>query len=461
MNHRIGPFNKIVMKIAIDVSQIVYGTGVSNYTSELIKNLLKIDKENTYLLFGASLRSYFKLKQFKNEIDSAPNVHFKFLPLPAFLAEILWNRLRIFPIEKFIGNIDILHSSDWTQPRVKSLETKRITTVHDMIPYLFETSVHPKIVKTHKRRLAKVKEEVDLILADSHTTKEDIVKFLEIPETKIKVVYLAPSEKFKNLESELVSQVLEKYKIKKPYILSVATQEPRKNIQKLLDAFEQIQKRRPELSLVLTGKYGYGPGLRTGENVIITDYVPDEDLIALYSGCRVFAYPSLYEGFGLPVLEAMACGAPVVTSNNSSMAEIAKNTAILVDPRSLTQLTRAIEMVLDLNMENYQKMVRASLHRAQEFAWDITARETLDAYRQLRPVSKSVEIVEPEMEAEAEPQQTTETEQVETEEVETQEEALGQEEKEVREESLQVGVASEEKDDDENDTPTDRVIRES
>lgn len=371
------------MKIAIDVSQIIYGTGASNYTKNLIKALLAIDNVNNYILFGTSLRSYFKLRDFRRELENYPNVQFKYFPIPSTLSEILLNRLRLFPIDKFVGVVDVFHSSDWTQPKVKSLNTKKITTVHDMVPFLFQNSAHPKIVSTHKRRLSLVKQEVDLILADSYTTKEDIVKFLQIPEEKIRVVYLAPSQNFQYQDQEKVAPVLSKYKIKKPYILSVATQEPRKNIQKLLDVFEQIQKRRPDLSLVLTGKYGWGPGLRTSENVIWTGYVPDDDLIALYSGCRVFTYPSLYEGFGLPILEAMACGAPVVTSNNSSMAEIAKDAAILVDPRSLTQLTRAIEMVLDLNMENYQKMVQASIHRAKQYTWEKTAKETLDAYNQL------------------------------------------------------------------------------
>lgn len=369
------------MKIGIDISQIIYGTGAANYIKNLCKNLLKIDSSNEYVLFGAALRGYPKLKEIQKTLENYTNVKFKILPIPNFIIEVLFNRLRFFPIEKFIGVVDIFHSSDWTQPKVKSKTTKKITTVHDMIPFLFKSSVHPKIVSTHNRRLQLVKKEVDMVMADSKTTKEDLIKFLEIPEGKIKVVYLAPSEEFKAADEAKVNEVLSKYKIKKPYILSVATQEPRKNIQKLLDAFEQIQKRRPELYLVLTGKYGWGPRLRASENVIWTEYVPDEDLIALYTGCRVFAYPSLYEGFGLPILEAMACGAPVVTSNNSSMAEIAKDAAILIDPRSHTQLVRAIEMVLDLNMENYQKMVAASIKRAGEYTWEKTARETLDAYQ--------------------------------------------------------------------------------
>lgn len=371
------------MKIAIDISQIVYGTGVSNYTKLLVENLLKADSKNTFVLFGSSLRAYSKLKEFTDSLQEHKNIEVILKRYPPTLLEFFWNRLHIFSVDKMIGEVDIFHSSDWTQPPITNPNIKKITTIHDMVPFLFANSTHPKIAAAHKRRLERVKKEIDLILADSQTTKEDVTKFLNIPEEKVKVVYLAPSPQFEQQPEEKINEVLTKHKIKKPYILSVATQEPRKNIQKLLDVFVEIHKTRPEFHLVLTGKYGWGPGLHYTENIVWTDYVTDEDLMCLYSGARVFAYPSLYEGFGLPILEAMACGTPVVTSNNSSMAEIAKDAAILVDPRSQTQLTRAIEMVIDLNMENYQKMVKASRLRAKAYTWEKTAQQTLTAYEEL------------------------------------------------------------------------------
>lgn len=371
------------MKIGIDISQIVYGTGVSVYTKNLVENLLKIDRNNDYILFASSLRSRKKIKEFLIELEEYKNFEPKVASIPPTVLELIWNNLHVYPIEKMIGEVDVFHSSDWTQPKISSPKTKKVTTIHDMVPYIFSSSLPKKIVNNQKKRLNLVKKEIDLIIADSETTKEDIIKFLEIPESQIKTVYLAADPDFKNQDIEKVNETLEKYKIKKPYVLSVATQEPRKNIQKLIDVFSEIQLRRPELHLVLTGKYGWGPGFHAGENVIWTDYVPKEDLMCLYSGCRVFVYPSLYEGFGLPVLEAMACGAPVITSNNSSMAEVARNAAILVDPRSTSQLTRSIEMVIDLNMENYQKMAKASLERSRNYSWIKTARETLNIYNSL------------------------------------------------------------------------------
>ena len=375
------------MKICIDISQIVYGTGVSNYTNDLVENLLKIDHNNQYKLFGYSLRLNNNLREYKKKFLGYENVEFRIIHIPISAMTILWNRLHIVPIEKFVGEFDLLHSSDWIQPPVRSSKAKKITTVHDMAVYLFSSFFPSKILENQKRRMNFVINEVDRIISVSQSTKDDIEKFLKVPTKKINVISLASSPIFKPQDEEKINVVLNKFKIKKPFILSVATQEPRKNIQILLDVFEQIVKKRANVSLVLSGKYGWGPGLRSSENVIWTDYVSKEDLVVLYSSCRVFVYPSLYEGFGLPILEAMACGAPVITSNNSSMVEIAKEAAILIDPRSEGQLTKAIDMVLDLNLDNYQKMVKASLERARQYSWAKTARETLKVYEEVAGTS--------------------------------------------------------------------------
>lgn len=378
------------MKIAIDITQTPYETGVSNYTKNLVKHLLKIDHHNHYLLYGTSLRQFSKLREFVDSLPPAKNLEIKLYRFPISLAAYILGKTRILPIDKFIGPVDLIHTSDWIEPRVGSNHVRKVTTVHDLVIFLFPATRDPGIFKTQMIRLHHVKAESTLIFVDSKTTKDDLKRFLDIQENKIKVIFLAPSGDFKPQDDDKTREILAKYKIKKPYILSVGTQEPRKNIQKLIDAYVTIRKNFPQVNLVLTGKYGWGEDLNArldenpkGGKITITGFVPQEDLPVLYAGARVFVYPSLYEGFGLPILEAMAAGTPVITSNNSSMSEIAKDAAILVDPRSENQLTKAIELVLGLNLENYQKMVRASMERAKEYSWSKTAKETLKGYEEV------------------------------------------------------------------------------
>lgn len=369
------------MKIAIDISQIVYGTGVSTYTENLVKALLKIDHKNNYLLFGTSFRHYSKLRKLEQELQNFKNVDFKLFRFPISFFEIIFNRIRLLPINILIGKFDVLHSSDWIEPKVSS-KTIKVTTIHDMIPYLFPATLPKRVLNNQLRKFNLVKKESKIIISPSKTTKEDTVKFLEIPQEKIRVIPEAVSQNFKPQPQEIIDDVLDKYKIKKPYILSVSTQEPRKNIAKLIDAFEAISKDREDITLVLTGKKGWGRALEIVPNATETGYVNQEELTSLYAGCKVFVYLSLYEGFGLPILEAMACGAPTVASNNSAMAEIAEDAAILINPRNEIQIKKAIELVMGLDTDSYQKMVRASLTRARQFTWTRTARETLKVYKE-------------------------------------------------------------------------------
>ena len=177
------------MKIGIDISQIVYqGTGVASYTKNLVENLLKIDKENTYILFGSSLRRRKWLNGYMAEwLKKYKNVSIRTCFFPLSFLDFLWNRLHIFPIEWFIGPVDVFLSSDWTQPPAQ--KAKLATTVHDLTPWLYPGTLHPKITATHKRRMNWVKKECDLIICDSESTKKDVIKILGVSKKKLKVIY--------------------------------------------------------------------------------------------------------------------------------------------------------------------------------------------------------------------------------------------------------------------------------
>lgn len=381
------------MKIGIDISQIVYqGTGVASYTSSLVEGFSRVGRENQYYLFGSSLRNRNILKEFAGKLDKKvfkKRLYF----FPPKLLELLWNGIHVVPIETLIGSVDVFHSSDWLEPSTR--KAKRITTIHDMIVYKYPDSFKARgghnIVANQKRKLFFTRHYSDMVIAVSETTKQDIMDILKIPDKKIKVIYEAADPLYYSRSKNEIDLVKEKYQIKENYFLCVGTREPRKNIDRLVTAFTQIERDFPDTSLVIAGKYGWGDdssklalsqlkGSKLEEKVKILGYVEKEDLARLYSGARAFVYPSLYEGFGLPILEAMACGCPVITSNTGSMKEISGGAAKLCDPESTESIA---ESMLKIAKEEKSSLRERSLKRAGEFSWDNTALQTLESYRSL------------------------------------------------------------------------------
>jgi len=360
------------MKIAIDVSQVVFETGVSVYTKNLIMGLLSIDKVDKYLIFGGSLRKYDYLKNWVEEISvsSKRNCFHKTFHYPPLLADILWNKLHIFPIEKLIGDVDVFHSSDWTQPPSKAF---KITTIHDLVPILYPKLSQPKLVSVHKRKLEIVKKEVDRIIVPSMASRNDLVK-IGFDAGRIRVIPEAPDAIFQPQKRENVVKVKRKYRISGNYLLAVGVT-PRKNIERVLNAFEKV-KAEEKLKLVVVG-HRYS-GIQEGRGVIYLGHVPKNDLAELYSGSDALVYPSLYEGFGLPILEAFASRTAVVTSNMGSMKEVADDSAVLVDPYNINDIKDGIMKALK---ERKEYILRGK-KRLTNFSWKKSAQMTLDVYKE-------------------------------------------------------------------------------
>jgi len=370
------------MKIGIDISQLAFpGTGVATYTRNLVENLLRIDKENEYVLFYSSLRKDIKHAGLK---IGKKRVELRNYKLPPLFLEFLWNRLHILPIEEFTGHLDIFHTSDWLEPPAKC---PKVTTVHDLAIFKYPETFSPRgghnIVSNLRRKLEWVKRESKVIIAVSENTKKDIVKILDIPSEKIKVIYEAGDEVFgKKSTLRGIENAKKKYGISGNYILAVGTLEPRKNLKRLIMAFSKV-RRNSSLSLVIAGNAGWGGELEGLQGKILgvrfLGYVPKEDLAPLYAGAQCFVYPSLYEGFGLPILEAMASGCPVVTSNISSLPEVAGEMAVLVDPENIRDITEGIKEAITKREE----FIKKGFERAKEFSWEKTARQTLEVYQNL------------------------------------------------------------------------------
>jgi alpha-1,3-rhamnosyl/mannosyltransferase len=382
------------MRICIDASQVAYqGTGSGRYVEELVKALLHIDKTNEYTLFGSALNKSETLKSFFDQCSKINDskLKLKTLPFPPRLFEVFWNSLHTLSIDNFVGDIDIYHSSDWTQSPSKAL---KVTTVHDLIPFLFPEFVHPRILEAHTARLKWIEKECDAVIVDAAVTKKDIINKFNISPEKIHVIPLACDNRFfevgqkkltksENEDWKELSDVLTKYSlVKNSYILSVGTLEPRKNIKRLVESYIKLETEvKNKYPLVIVGKNAWADALPKESNIHLTGYVEDQDLPYLYAGAKCFVMPSLYEGFGLPVLESMASGTPVVCSDSSSLSEIGGDDVHYIqDPEDVESIRVIVSHLLDSDSTDLKKVAASAFNRAKGFSWERTAKETLEVY---------------------------------------------------------------------------------
>ncbi|MFC1653808.1 glycosyltransferase family 4 protein [Patescibacteria group bacterium] len=357
------------MRIGIDISSIIYGTGVSKYTNNLVKALVRNFPEEEFVFYGGSLRNNKLLNSFSKSVDR--NVESSINPIPPKLQSILFNKLHI-PIEIFLKKVDIFHSWDWYTPG--SNKASLVTTIHDLTSIKYPQDTNPEITAQHKRSLQWVKKEAKAIIAVSEATKKDAIELLGIDEQKIHVIYEALPEEQKIKENKIISKkVKEKFKLNLPYFITVASQEPRKNLNRIIKAFKPFNKK---YNLVLVGKSGFDQ-IENHEGVIKTGYVSDDELAALYKNASCMVYTSLYEGFGLPILEAFYHKTPVVTSNISSMPEVSGNAAVLVNPLSFEEITKGIEKAISQR----SKFTDNGSKQLKKFSWDKVAKETMKIYK--------------------------------------------------------------------------------
>ena len=290
---------------------------------------------------------------------------------------------------------DVYHSLYWPLVNRRRVKARaRTITVHDMIPYLFPELVTAEVIERQRAIVASIDPQRDWVICNSAHTKGDVCEIASIDAGRVFVTPFAARRDVFHPEPDptRIATALEKHGIPRSgYVLSVCTLEPRKNLARLVRAFVALVEAEPlpDLRLVLTGPAGWKahelfealgmrPALR--DRIILTGFVADESLSALYSAAGVFVYPSLYEGFGLPVLEAMQCGVPVITSRTSSLPEVVGTDAITVDPTDEEALSDAMLRVLN-NAPLAADLRRRGLARSATFSWSRTVSETIAAYR--------------------------------------------------------------------------------
>ncbi len=370
------------MRIGLDIRNLVFSrAGISKYTKNLIESLAEVDRQNEYTLFcnTKSRCDWSKYGNIQEKVIRLPNL--------GRFTEKFWEEI-LLPRE--LKNIDIFHSPRFMLPRRKPC--KFIDTIHDLtfkkFPRLFTKDTFTYVNNWVELAV----KSADKIIAVSDNTKKDLIDLFNAPEEKIEVIYEGVEEIYRPLKLESsLRGIKDKYNLPEKFILFVGTIEPRKNLKKLIEAFGEFKKSGPaEHKLVIAGGRGWQyedifkavGKLGLSKEIIFPDYIPERDLPLIYNAADLFVYPSLYEGFGLPVLEAMACGVAVITSNVSSLPEVAGDAAVLVDPDDTRAIAEAMENVLQDN-DLKRKMIENGLKRAAMFSWQEMAKKTLEVYSQV------------------------------------------------------------------------------
>jgi glycosyltransferase involved in cell wall biosynthesis len=367
------------MRIAIDAIPLVSAkTGIGHYTDSLATWLARTHSDHTY-----DLISPFDFPFESPNGTRPPNLIKRFTPVRSLFRK--WWLVGL-PTLLQISPVDLFHGTNYCIPLWAPCPS--VVTIHDLSLFTQSSTHEAENVRRGRRRIPVMARRADRIIVPSEWTKQETVAHLGIREDRISVIYEAARENMHPVAESEARQVLEKYKLTKPYLLYVGTIEPRKNLTVLIRAFDQVLRsteHRP--TLALCGGRGWLDDnvfrlvdeLKIGDAVRFTGYVPDEDLPALYSQAEMFLYPSLYEGFGLPPLEAMACGAPVITSNTTSLPEVVGEAGLAISPRDWRALAAAIARWLG-NPEERLYFRSVGLHRAAQFSWERAANETQTVY---------------------------------------------------------------------------------
>jgi glycosyltransferase involved in cell wall biosynthesis len=324
------------VRIVVDVTPLALPrTGIGNYVLGMLRGLTEAGAEHEVVAFSAVAPP--GKRRIEAALDGVPvERRLVLVPPKSHYWRTAWSRLGRGPVEWLAGPLDVFHFSDWMYPPQRA--GVRATTIHDLLPLRHPNWVHPQTYRMHSRKYAHAARTCDLIVVNSEFTAGDVVELLGFPRERICVAYPAVGPAF---EPDGPARDLGG-----PYVLSVATLEQRKNVETLLEAMPLVRARRPDLRLAVVGATGWQAPTLNAEGVLALGYVDDGELAALYRGAEVFVFPSRFEGFGMPIIEAMACGTPVVASAHPSLDEASGEAAVRAEPGGRVALASAIERAL-------------------------------------------------------------------------------------------------------------------
>jgi len=375
------------MRIGIDARIVHYARGgISNYVSRLLGPLAALDADANFCVLHSR----------KDSTPPAPGPNLR----PVACWTPAHHRLERWAlgIEAARLRLDLLHSPDFIPPAFGY--RRSVITVHDLNFIYYPQFLTAESYRYYNQQIEWAVRRADHILADSHATKSDLVSLLDVPPEKVTTVHLAADPSFRPLPEAEARQVAARYDLEPGYLLCVGTLEPRKNIPGLLEAYRLLlDARATDAPLVLVGGKGWlydeiferVEELRLIGQVRFLHGVPDADLVGLYNGAGVLATVSFYEGFGLPALEAMACGTPVVVADRASLPEVVGEAGLLVDPDDPDDIAQALARAL-AEEPLRERMRELGLAQAARFTWEKTARETLNVYSSVGDLPASYEM---------------------------------------------------------------------
>lgn len=364
-----------MLRFGIDARLTYYRQGgIAQYTYHLIRELAALDAENQYLILHS--------RKDRRNLAAMPNQHRLACWTPAHHR---FERLAL-SVELALHRLDLLHSPDFIPPRFGGY--RKVLTIHDLAFLLY-----PDILTTDSRRyyadqIYDAAASADHIIAVSQATRNDVINMLNVRPEKVTAIAEAADARYKPLPHAAIERVRNSHRLTNDYILFVGTYEPRKNLGGLLRAYDQLRAELRDVpSLVIAGRRGwlFEQLFRLSEQLDLTKQViwlenpPDADLPALYGGARLLCLPSFYEGFGLPALEAMACGTPVVVSDRGSLPEVVGDAGSLVNPDDPASIAAGLHRILT-DADWSAQLSRRGLERARLFTWQETARQTLTVY---------------------------------------------------------------------------------
>ena len=358
-------------------------TGVGVYYRNLLFELAAIDRENEYLLFSASWKDRFP----SAKIPPFVSKRFRDVKLPVRLVDALWSKWERPRLESFFGTrLDLTHSPT---PLLLPTRGKTIVTVYDLF-FLDFPDKADRQARTHfVRRIASALDRADGIVTISRYTRDELFARFDLPAPKVRVIHLGIDPRYgEPLPARELRSVRDKYGLPAEFLLFAGGLEPRKNLPALLEAFEPVRGRRKDCGLVLAGRAGEDrprveaqiASLNLRGAVRILGYLPERELRALYQTAAGFVYPSTCEGFGLPLLEAMAGGCPVAASSAGAIPEVSGDAALLFSPDDINGMAAALLRLLE-DKTLRQSLIDRGRERVREFSWARTARETLAFYR--------------------------------------------------------------------------------